>query len=165
MLKLQPQSIQSYLKAQRCAAEKGCWRPCVCLRFDRLFALCFYGGLEKGWRAELDGPLFPGCIMCLKEAVLAGRCDLEPGWRPQVCAGCRPDWVPGWGSPSSPCRNAAPCLGAAPAPAPSAPPAAPPPLAPGTSAPVPASPEPGCCGCTHPALVGYSRWSHSEDRT
>lgn len=67
---------------------------CVCQRFDGLFALCFYGGLVKDCRLGLSGFLCPGCIMCVKEVVLACMCDLAPGCKPQVCGECKPDSEP-----------------------------------------------------------------------
>lgn len=56
----------------------NCWRAFVYQRFDRLFALCFYGGLVKDCRVVLSGLLYPGSIMCVKEVVLACVCDLAP---------------------------------------------------------------------------------------
>lgn len=149
------QSIPNYLKAQRSAVSmvKDCWRAHVCQTFDRLFALCFYGGLVKDCRAGLSGLLCPGYIMCVKEVVLACMCDLVLGWRRQACGECMLDSEPSWGSLFFPCRSEALCLDAGPTPVPSAPPVVPLQVAPVTSARVRANPEPSCCACTHQVLA------------
>ena len=141
---------------------KDCWRASVFQTFDRLFVLCFYGGLVKDCMVGLSGLWSPGCIMGVKEVVLACMCDSAPGWRPRAWGECTLDSEPGWGSPSFPCRSAALCLDAGPTPAPSAPPAAPPRGVPVTFAPVRANPELSCCAYTHRDLAESNRWSHSE---
>lgn len=58
---------------------KDWWRPCVCQRFDRLFALCFYRGLVKDYREGLSGLQCSGYLMCVKKVVLGCMCDLATG--------------------------------------------------------------------------------------
>lgn len=46
--------------------------------------LRYYEELVKDHRG-IPGLLHPGCIIYVKEAVLAGMCDSTPGQRRQVC--------------------------------------------------------------------------------
>lgn len=61
------------------STAKDCCRAYVYQGFDRLLALCFYGGLVKDCRVGLYGLLCPGCTMCVKEVVLARMRDSAPG--------------------------------------------------------------------------------------
>lgn len=75
------QSIQTDLEAHTSAVSwvENRWRAGVCQRFDRLFALCFYGGLVRDCGVVLSGLLYPGSIMFVKEVVLACMCDSASG--------------------------------------------------------------------------------------
>lgn len=75
------QSIQSYLKAQTLAVNivKGYQRTYFVQRFDRLFAVRYYGQLANGSRVGLSGLLCLHCKTCLKEGARACICDSVNG--------------------------------------------------------------------------------------